>query len=182
MHRTWYRSRRHRVLLQFRVRYHAGDARSVRRLRPLITQAQARLVSHLIRLIANDSGESQRRWGVNAALATRYASEREQLLLAREWTADLTLLADGSVLFIDTENGEPPRSAGESERRGALFRSIAEFPELLSLLPSRPPDAVTCPSCEGTGVVEVSLQNRTLRNLLCACSGAGWVPSARTGA
>lgn len=29
MHRTWYRSRQHRNLLNYRVRYHAGDARSV---------------------------------------------------------------------------------------------------------------------------------------------------------
>ena len=108
----------------------------------MITQAQRRLVSHLIHLIANDHLESDRRWGANADLATRYASENEQLLLARDWTADLVLSANGDVLVIDTESGEPARPANESEQRGALYRSIAELPELLSLLPARPSDAM----------------------------------------
>ncbi|HEX3068278.1 MAG TPA: hypothetical protein VHX14_06865 [Thermoanaerobaculia bacterium] len=141
----------------------------------VITQAQRRLISSLIRLVAEDHGESERRWGVNGGLATRYASDN-QLLLAREWTADLVLSENGDVLFIDTEDGAAPRSASETERRSALYRSIAELPELLSFLPARPADAVTCPACEGTGVLEISLQNRAFRNVLCACSGAGWVP------
>lgn len=42
VHRTWYRGREHRSLLQFRVRYHAGGARSVGRSNPPMTPLHLR--------------------------------------------------------------------------------------------------------------------------------------------
>jgi hypothetical protein len=139
----------------------------------VITEAQQHLIIRLVRIVESEPDERKRRWPRNSELALRYA-EQGQLLLAREWTADLVLDDSGRVIVVDTEDGNPQTPATERETRLALFTAIEVMPELLSFLPQRPPDAVTCPSCEGTGVVEMALENPNLRNLRCACFGAGW--------
>src|ERR1700686_3547355 len=93
--------------------------------------------------------ERQRRFARNADLAARYA-ELDRLLLARDWTADFVLEKSGDVTVVETEYGKPDSPSREREARGALVRSIETFPELLSLLPARPTDAVECPTCQGT--------------------------------
>src|SRR5882724_9456417 len=138
-----------------------------------MTQAQERLIGHLIRIMREDAPEREDRWGINSELVARYAANN-RLLIARDWTADY-VLEKGGLTIVDTENGAPDAPATDRETRRALFRSMHVYPELLTLLPSRPPEAVDCPSCEGTGVLELSLENRTLRNVECYCSGAGWV-------
>jgi hypothetical protein len=139
-----------------------------------MTQAQERLIGHLIRIMREDVPEREHRWGINSELVASYASEN-RLLIARDWTADYVLDTTGGVTVVDTENGAPDVPATDRETRRALFRSIHIYPELLTLLPARPREAVDCPNCEGTGVLELSLENRTLRNVECYCSGAGWV-------
>ena len=52
-------------------------------------------------------------------------------------------------------------------RRVALCQGVKTYPELTKLLPERPPSAVTCEHCGGTG------QMRVL-NLICQCGGTGW--------
>lgn len=89
---------------------------------------------------------------MNAAVAQAYGL-RKQLLLARDWTADMVLDVTGEVLVIDTETASDPRSATNNERKVALFGAIRHYPELLSLLPLRPQSAKTCTSCDGTGVL-----------------------------
>jgi hypothetical protein len=139
-----------------------------------MTQAQERLIGHLIRIMREDAPEREDRWGVNSELVARYAAEN-RLLIARDWTADYVLEKAAGVIVVDTENGMPDAPATDRETRRALFRSISIYPELLTLLPSRPPEAIDCPRCEGTGVLELSLENRALRNVECYCSGAGWL-------
>lgn len=58
----------------------------------------------------------------------------------------------------------------------ALFQGAKRYPELASLLPNRPPNAVPCISCGGTGEptdIPPHLQNA----VVCYCGGAGWLPS-----
>ena len=128
-----------------------------------------------------EGAEREQRWDRTADLAGRYAAN-ERLLLARDWTADFVLEVTGQVVVVDTEYGKPETPATEREARGALFRAIEIFPELLSLLPGRPEDAVECPTCNGTGVVEVALANPKFRNIICQCSGAGWLRTSDPGA
>jgi hypothetical protein len=139
-----------------------------------MTEAQRRLVGHLIRIMREDVQEREDRWGISSDLVARYAAN-DRLLIARDWTADYVLETVGGVTVVDTEDGKPDVSATDRETRRALFRSIHVYPELLTLLPSRPAEAVDCPNCEGTGVLEMSLENRTFRNVECYCSGAGWL-------
>jgi hypothetical protein len=55
---------------------------------------------------------------------------------------------------------------------------IWDFPELLWLLPERPPDAVDCPVCDGLGYVFPSSPDGRQYKIVCRdrCGGLGWVP------
>jgi hypothetical protein len=144
-----------------------------------MTTAQLRLLSNLTRIIRDEPEERKRRWRENADRAAVYAREG-LLLLTREWAADLLLDSIGRVVVKDTENGNPLfLPATEIETRLALFSAIEPYPELLTFLPPRPDGAVSCPSCGGTGVLEIALTNANLRNLRCECFGAGWLPSGQ---
>jgi hypothetical protein len=141
-----------------------------------LTDAQSNLVAQLILECQRENRAAvlNERWGVGAGEARRYATEQNRLLLVREWVVDLLLAPDGQVWAMDTETTQPLRVATEEESRFALFRGVRRYPELLSLLPSRPMGAVTCADCGGTGVHPATLENPELRNVVCACSGSGW--------
>ena len=141
----------------------------------MTTPAQERLIAHLVERIQSDPDDASRRWSSSAELAQRYARDSQTLLLARDWEADLVLTRSGQVLVIDTERSAPTVPATERESRVALYRSIAAYPELLTLLPQRPVEGITCSGCDGAGVLELTFTKPALRNLLCYCAGAGWV-------
>lgn len=107
-------------------------------------------------------------------MARNYALIKRQLLLARDWTADLVLDESGEVWVLDTETGGPPQLATPTERRSALLRGLHAYPEILPLLPERPAAAKTCELCDGAGVPAIAFENPQLSNLLCKCAGAGW--------
>jgi hypothetical protein len=133
------------------------------------------LIALLIEEAMTDKEALDLRWRLPGAIpfAQAYAKEG-RLLLTREWTTDTVLSRAGDVIIIDTEDGLPPRAATERERPVELFRSIARYPELLSFLPARPQDAITCPTCSGTGVVAAKFAKPEHRPLVCECGGAGW--------
>lgn len=56
----------------------------------------------------------------------------------------------------------------------ALFQGAILYPALRSLLPSRPGNAVVCETCNGTGRVDLP---QHIRNIVCYCGGAGWLPA-----
>src|SRR5215471_13196591 len=138
-----------------------------------LTEAQRQLVNFLIDEAIRDSADLERRW-LKAAPYVRTRAERGELVLLREWGQTTVISREGAVLVVDSDDG-PDRQATQRERHMALFQMIEHYPELLSLLPGRPPDAKTCPDCSGTGINPVVLSSPSLRNIICACGGAGWV-------
>jgi len=140
--------------------------------------AQIKLLRHLLEAIAADPVESERRWPNASKFATEYAHS-QQLLLACDWTADFVLNTEGDVEVVDTEDGGPNKAATEDERRVALFRAIARYPQLVSMLPQRPATAITCEVCEGSGVPEVVWTQPSFRSIVCSCGGAGWTLHGR---
>jgi hypothetical protein len=142
------------------------------------TGAQLTLLGHLIDEALNEQAAVERRWGSpKIGPFARARAEAGQLLLLRDWTEDAVLSRNGDVIMIETEDGDgrPPRLATDRERRISLFRAMEKYPELLSFLPQRPPEAIECPSCEGTGVHLARFTNPQLRHILCRCGGAGWI-------
>jgi hypothetical protein len=77
-------------------------------------------------------------------------------------------------LGIDTETNKPPELAAAGNERAAWFRSVRHYPELVALLPQRPPEAVDCPDCLGTGMHQAIYANPVLRHVICGCGGSGW--------
>lgn len=59
----------------------------------------------------------------------------------------------------------------------ALVEGSRRYPRLAALRPPRPPDAVPCTSCDGSGRIP-----NTPSNVQCLCAGLGWLPSATRGA
>ncbi|WP_438026080.1 hypothetical protein [Sorangium sp. So ce233] len=86
------------------------------------------------------------------------------------WSSTLGLRPDGSFVRWDQEAASPglrPLSIGYWQRM-AICQAAKTRPELASLLPPRPVDAVTCSVCGGAGTIAGAPQ------IVCECGGAGW--------
>jgi hypothetical protein len=64
--------------------------------------------------------------------------------------------------------------ADDRLRNAAFYQGSLKYPELNALVPARPPNAIDCSSCGGTGTL--SLEGRSAPNVICFCGGLGWVP------
>ena len=51
----------------------------------------------------------------------------------------------------------------------ALCQGAKKYSELAPLIPNRPPEALDCDSCKGTGRIE------GLPRVVCNCGGLGWI-------
>jgi hypothetical protein len=56
-------------------------------------------------------------------------------------------------------------------RNIALYQGSKRYPELREFIPSRPEDAIDCPTCKGKGEFP-----RPYDRLVCYCGGVGWLP------
>jgi hypothetical protein len=106
----------------------------------------------------------------------------------RGWVAQyraLPLVGDIGGLYALGEDGRMVSAAWEDMDDVSEVRTIGTFnkmlcagsrryPELQPFIPERPPQAVDCKSCGGTG--RLDLPNEKLSNVMnCACGGLGWI-------
>jgi hypothetical protein len=101
------------------------------------------------------------------------------LPLCFDWTAFMALRLDGQIAWIpyDDEPGEVEVIKEERLRNLGLFRGIRLHPDLSFLMPSRPPNAIDCPDCRGTGKIAFPPSYKDLADsVLCYCGGIGWLP------
>lgn len=83
------------------------------------------------------------------------------------------LRADGSLWRVDSDFGLPLEPLPEELHTVAIVAGVQRHPWLAELLPRRPPEAVTCPECAGTG--KLGPENA----YFCSrCSGLGWRSTA----
>jgi hypothetical protein len=89
---------------------------------------------------------------------------------------ELYLTFDGRVLRRPFLDEDAPVHETTDPRHLAAGLVIAahrnDLPELLSLMPPRPSDAVTCEVCKGVGWV--GLPHPVDAWFVCQCSGLGW--------
>ena len=79
----------------------------------------------------------------------------------------LVITAEGDVVQYDLETGATVRP-NEDWKVLALAKASRRFPELKELAPKKPPNAIQCPSCAGTGTMP--------GNTDCAtCWATGWI-------
>ena len=83
--------------------------------------------------------------------------------------ADVFLRPDGSTVSLIEGSGTESdhwHDDTADERIAALVIALDRYPELASLLPSRPNDAQDCAGCQGSGRIHA---------IVCAkCNGLGW--------
>lgn len=88
----------------------------------------------------------------------------------------LYLTFDGRVLIEDMLDDIPPREAKTLAEAATAIVAGAKahnFPELLSILPSRPQNADDCKNCETSGYVKL-FENAD--PFICGdCGGLGWI-------
>jgi hypothetical protein len=78
---------------------------------------------------------------------------------------------------MESWDGTPSREALDHEALPALIAGARKMnvPELLSLLPQPPPDAVPCPRCHGERYANAHPDTEPPLMLICpVCSGLGW--------
>jgi hypothetical protein len=134
--------------------------------RVAVTPREAAFILERVRRFEAEASEGVRK--LNAA-AVR---EHEALPLVFGWTQTLAIRADGTLVRWTVE--EWPGAQEFSERTWAnlaLVQEAARYPELKALLPSRPPEAETCATCQGQGVIPGAPEG-----VVCSCGGTGWLP------
>jgi len=111
------------------------------------------------------------------------AGSAHALPLYLDWTACMALRLDGEVLWIDYDEPYQVQPVeDERERNLGLFQGSRRDPDLGFLTPVRPPDAIECPDCRGTGRLTFPEEHQHLADkIICSCGGLGWLPAPSAG-
>jgi hypothetical protein len=86
------------------------------------------------------------------------------------WFSVLGITCEGRFARWDIDDPKFSIVTNAYLQRLAIFSGIKAYPELKSLIPARPYEAIDCDACGGTG--------RLLgapANVICKCCGSGWL-------
>ncbi len=101
---------------------------------------------------------------------------RQRLLpLLYHWNGFYALNQDGQVVYLNDVEAVFVEQR-ERFRNIALFTGSRRYPEIQALVVIRPPDAIDCTHCGGTGQVILPDTIAHITNIVCYCGGLGWVP------
>jgi hypothetical protein len=64
-------------------------------------------------------------------------------------------------------------------RRMVFYQGSLKYPALSPLVPSCPPEGITCVACNGSGTIQGLLPELAAR-VICSCGGLGWVLTDET--
>jgi hypothetical protein len=101
------------------------------------------------------------------------------LSLFFDWTAFMALRPDGQLVWVpyDDESGDTEVVRKESLRNLGLFQATRLHPDLQFPVPSKPPDALDCPACRGTGKQPFPEGSKLLFDkMICSYAAVGWLP------
>jgi len=105
----------------------------------------------------------------------QFAKRWSLLAVYEDMGGTLALDAEAEVLcLVDDGPGPPQRERNEGWRLRALMEASLQFPELAHLKPTRPAEAITCPTCSGTGFCSPGDQTYPCGR----CHITGWLPYA----
>jgi hypothetical protein len=102
---------------------------------------------------------------------------RRLLPILADWTGFVGLDVDGTMTWIEYEEGRIPASAdpGPLARHLAAIRGSEVFPRLSFLRPIVGGDWLLCPGCGGTGKASIQGQEAP-EGVMCFCGGMGKIP------
>ena len=97
-----------------------------------------------------------------------------------DWSAFMALLPDGRIVWVPYDEPSDIEVVQEERVRNlGLFQATKLHPVLQFLLPPKPPNAIDCPDCQGTGRLPFPPGSEHLaERLVCYCGGIGWLPPA----
>ena len=108
----------------------------------------------------------------------RLAAELKVLPMFLDFGGCYGVRPNGEIVSFSWD--EPYKLEAENDprvRNIVLFQGAKKYPELEELVPARPPDAVECPDCKGTGVFQGLAEHGIVpQNIVCYCGGIGWLP------
>src|SRR5262245_59413871 len=89
--------------------------------------------------------------------------------------ATLFVTPEGEVLTLGHDGETVPHVESDPGwRLSARLAAAGKFPELKALVPDRPPSALDCPECAGTGHIKIE---GIKTDFWCSeCRGLGWHP------
>ena len=131
-----------------------------------LTPDESQFVRHLINNFAVENQDSNLRWQIP------YVTQHQAIPLYYGWFETTALTATGEIVMWNAE-GEYDGLRKPNDPHIVMcsrMEGLQRYPQLKSLRPARPDDAVTCSSCKGTG--RISLPNGS--ELFCRCDGLGW--------
>ena len=101
-----------------------------------------------------------------------YVRLNQALPLYVGWTETAGIRADGTLVrWVTDDVTNTQELADETWVNLALVQGAARYPQLKSLIPSRPTAAKTCDACLGTGAMIGQPPD-----VICCCGGIGWLP------
>src|SRR4051794_8906479 len=121
--------------------------------------------------------ELRKRAAVHALESHREAARLapDLLPLYLDWVGFFGLAADGRIVFVAWDSPHGIEAVDEPHWiRTALVAGGEQYAELVSLRPERPPNAVECSFCRGTGMPTLNGQD-VPDNIRCYCGGLGWL-------
>jgi len=106
----------------------------------------------------------------------RHANELQLLPALLDMGGCIGLRPDGEVVSFVWDEPYALRSERDPPIRNiAYYQASLKYPELVLLIPERPPDATICPFCDGSGK-PLGIPKSELKNFTCYCGGLGWLP------
>jgi hypothetical protein len=86
------------------------------------------------------------------------------------------LRPSGEVVSFLWDEPEQIRTETDDRIRNVAYCQAArKYPVLASIVPRRPPDAVLCAQCGGSGRC-AGVPDRVAQSVVCYCGGLGWLP------
>lgn len=105
----------------------------------------------------------------------RIAASKRLLPAVNDMGGFYAIRSNGEVVSILWD--EPDSLRVELEQRVCemvYYQAFLKFPQLESLIPQRPDDAMVCDLCDGTGK-EKGIAERHVHAVICSCGGLGWI-------
>jgi hypothetical protein len=109
--------------------------------------------------------------------ARRIARDAEILPIMFDGGGFFALMRDGRVQGYRFDDLENPKIEEDPRIRNTVwFQGTKIYAELEPFVPVPGEDSVTCPHCNGSGVVP-NIPPELSDKIVCYCGGLGWIPS-----
>jgi hypothetical protein len=132
-------------------------------------------VGFVTRLLARIRNRSQHTSAPDWDAAVR---SRGFIPVMQDWVGAWALTNDHQPVFLPDDDPLAVEPIVDARERNVAFKRASErYPELTNLKPVRKSGDYDCPSCGGTGRIQLPPGVAEVSNIMCQCGGLGWLPA-----